>query len=157
MTGLDERFDSEVDTLRHSRRVDELLLEVIAGVQGRLHKHDQSKLEDPEKEVFDLVTPRLRTLTYGSDEYKASLAEMGPALDHHYAENRHHPEHFDNGVNGMTLVDVVEMLCDWKAATERHEDGDLRKSLEIQKVRFGLSDQLCDILCNTAELAGWLE
>ena len=45
-----------------------------------------------------------------------------------------------SGVNDMTLVDLVEMLADWKAATERHDDGDLAKSLEIQRERFGLSD-----------------
>jgi hypothetical protein len=56
----------------------------------------------------------------------------------------------------MTLVDVVEMLCDWKAATERHDDGDLERSLGIQQTRFNLSKQLVNILHNTAEEAGWL-
>jgi Family of unknown function (DUF5662) len=67
---------------------------------------------------------------------------MGEGLKHHYEANRHHPGHFDDGVNGMTLVDVIEMLADWKAATERRADGDLAKSLEIQRERFSLCDQL---------------
>jgi len=49
------------------------------------------------------------------------------------------------------------MLADWKAATERHDDGDLAKSLEIQRERFGISDQLVAILRNTAEHFGWLD
>jgi Family of unknown function (DUF5662) len=57
---------------------------------------------------------------------------MKPALGHHYAANRHYLEHFANGVNDVTLVDLVEMLADWKAATERSDTGDLRKSLEIE-------------------------
>jgi len=57
----------------------------------------------------------------------------------------------------MTLVDLVEMLADWKAATERSDTGDLRKSLEIQRESFGLSNQLVMILRNTAEHFGWLE
>ncbi|MEV6494393.1 DUF5662 family protein, partial [Actinoplanes sp. NPDC051633] len=92
--------------------------------------------------------------TYGSDEYKGSLEAMGEGLKHHYA--RHHPEHFPNGVNDMTLVVLVEMLADWKAATERHDDGNLRQSLEIQRERFGISDQLLAVLYNTAEHGGWL-
>ena len=40
-----------------------------------------------------LLTLQSPCLTYGSDEYKACLTEMKPALDHHYAANRHHPEH----------------------------------------------------------------
>jgi hypothetical protein len=55
---------------------------------------------------------------------------MGDGLKHHYAHNRHHPEFFgEDGVDGMSLVDVIEMLADWKAATEHHDDGDLAKSL----------------------------
>lgn len=57
---------------------------------------------------------------------------------------------------GMTLVDLIEMLADWKAATERHEDGDLARSLVIQQERFGISDQLARILENTAVHFEWL-
>jgi hypothetical protein len=148
--------DSTLATLQHSRRVDELLLQMLASVQDRVTKHDLSKMEDPEKSIFDEYSPKLKNSTYGSDEYKGFLAEMKVALDHHYANNRHHPEHFPDGVAGMTLVDLVEMLADWKAATERHQDGDLTTSLEIQRDRFGLSDQLVSILENTAREAGWL-
>lgn len=148
--------DSTLATLKHSRRVDELLLELIAELMLRLTKHDASKLSSEEKDVFDEFSPKLKDSTYGSEEYWGYLASMKPALDHHYANNRHHPEHFENGVDGMTLIDVFEMLSDWKAATERHDDGDLEKSLEIQQKRFSLSDQLVSILRNTAREAGWL-
>jgi hypothetical protein len=148
--------DSTLATLKHSRRVDELLLELMRAISFRVTCHDDSKLFDPEKAIFDEFTPKLRDSTYGSDEYKTYLEQMGEALQHHYASNRHHPEHFENGIDGMTLVDVVEMLADWKAATERHADGDLAKSLEIQRERFGMSDQLVSILRNTAVEAGWL-
>lgn len=52
-------------------------------------------------------------------------------------------------VNDMTLVDVLEMLVDWKAASERHTDGNIRKSIEVNTERFGLSPQLATILENT--------
>lgn len=149
-------MDSTLETLKHSRRVDELLLQVVSRIQERITQHDLSKMQQPELPIFDEYSPKLKDSTYGSDEYFEFLAQMQVALRHHYANNRHHPEHFANGVNGMTLVDVVEMLCDWKAATERHDDGDLARSLEIQRDRFNLSDQLVDILRNTAVEAGWL-
>jgi hypothetical protein len=151
------QYDSRPDTLVHSLRVGTLIGDIVAELVTRMTQHDISKTQPPEVEVFDRMTPRLKTLTYGTDEYRASLAEMGPALQHHYANNRHHPEHFAGGMSGMTLVDVVEMLCDWKAATERHTDGDLAKSLVIQRERFGLSDQTHAILWNTAREFGWLE
>lgn len=142
-------MDSEKDTLKHIKRVSELL---ALGAIELLHKaklHDKTKLEDPEKAVFDEFTPKLATSTYGSDEYKGFLAEMKPALDHHYAKNRHHPEHFENGIDGMDLFDLVEMLFDWKAATERHNNGDILKSLDINETRFNISPQLKQVLINT--------
>lgn len=148
--------DSTVATLKHSRRVDVLLMELMWELGLRVTQHDASKLEDPEKATFDEYSPKLRDCTYGSEEYYGYLDAMRPALIHHYANNRHHPEHFVNGVNGMTLIDLIEMLADWKAAGERHADGDLEKSLSIQRERFGLSDQLVSILRNTAVEAGWL-
>ena len=150
-------YDSSLDTLRHSRRVDELLLQMIVSIQERLTRHDKSKLEDPEKAIFDEYSPKLAQTEYGSEEYKQQLKEMQVALDHHYAHNRHHPEHFgEAGVWGMTLVDVVEMLADWKAASERGKNGDLGKSLPIQRQRFELDSQLYLILSNTARELGWL-
>jgi hypothetical protein len=148
--------DSTLATLQHSRRVDELLLEIVTDIQARITKHDLSKMQQPELPIFDEYSPKLKETTYGSQEYKTYLAEMQVALDHHYASNRHHPEHFENGVDGMTLVDVVEMLCDWKAATERHDDGDLQRSFALNQDRFGLTHQLVSILRNTAAEKGWI-
>ena len=150
-------YDSRPATLFHSQRVGELMIQVIKEALDRSTFHDRSKTESPEVEVFDEFTPKLKASTYGSDKYKGYLAAMGEGLKHHYEANRHHPEHFPNGQNDMTLVDLIEVLADWKAATERHDDGDLAKSLEIQRERFGLSDQLVAILRNTVEHFGWLD
>lgn len=149
-------YDSTADTLKHSLRVGELMGPLIRELVDRSVRHDLSKTQDPELAVFNEYTPQLQDTTYGSDEYKSYLAAMKPALDHHYAANRHHPEHFTDRVDGMTLMDLVEMLADWKAATERHTDGSLDRSLEIQQQRFGLSGQLLRILHNTASYLGWL-
>ena len=143
-------YDSTIDTLLHIKRVNKALLTVCTLLQSRAMFHDTSKLMSPEKQVFDVVTPKLRDMTYGSDEYKASLAEMGEALKHHYEQNCHHPEHYENGISDMDLFDLVEMFCDWVSAVERHADGDIFKSIEHNKKRFQMSEQLCSILRNTA-------
>ncbi len=195
-------YDSRPDTLAHIARVAELLKQCEIELNERGVAHDESKLDEPEKSTFDACTARLKAMAYGSDEYKAALADLKPALDHHYAANSHHPEHFklfkcvmcksvlreyetwrpninDNpprlcskccpnspiyeceaipylGVEGMNLFDVIEMLMDWKAATERMKGGgDIRRSLEINTERFNLSPQLCSILANTIEAMKW--
>lgn len=198
MTGMTE-------TLKHIRRVQGLLGDLACNLVRRAELHDASKLESPEAEVFEEFTGKLRDTTYGSEKYKGLLAAMKPALDHHYAENSHHPEHYrwhcpvcqlqigkadwedapqgpndsgvrycpqccrygmlyeselmdkpELGIRGMNLIDIVEMLADWKAATERHADGDLLKSIELNQKRFGYTDELKTILTNTARVMGWL-
>lgn len=144
-------YDSTADTLKHIKRVNELLLNAASELMLRAKLHDLSKLGDPEKALFDKMTPKLAAVEYDSEEYKQFLAELKPALDHHYAANSHHPEHYSNGIDGMNLFDLLEMLLDWKAASERHETGSMKKSLEINKDRFGISPQLHKVLENTAE------
>lgn len=195
-------YDSTKDTQEHIENVRSYLQDIIENLWARQIDHDASKLQSPEKEMFDEFTPKLKALTYGSNEYKACLKDMGQALKHHYEANSHHPEHYKmwqcpvcesvfpekdapeavvfkgirlcpkccvngtimecaleptSGVYGMSLFDIVEMLADWKAAGQRHADGDLRKSLEINKARFEISDQLFEILINTARELGWIQ
>ncbi|MFD2922034.1 DUF5662 family protein [Terrimonas rubra] len=148
-------YDSKVDTLLHIKRVAELMTEAASELIRRANVHDNSKLQSPEKELFDEFTPKLKESTYGSDEYKGFLKGLKVALDHHYAHNSHHPEHYENGINGFNLFDLVEMFFDWKAASERHADGSIYKSIEINKDRFRMSDQFVDIFTNTAKHLGW--
>ena len=147
-------YDSREDTQKHIDRVRDLLYLMIEGLAERAHAHDRSKLESPEKEVFDRLTPALAGITYGSDEYRATMKRVGvkDAMAHHYAANSHHPEHYENGIRGMNLLDVVEMFCDWKAASERHADGDFAKSIEYNQGRFDFSDDLLLIFQNTIPL-----
>lgn len=145
-------MDSRPDTYQHIQNVRYFITKVLHDLQWRALRHDQSKLSSPEVEAYDELTPRLAGLTYGSDEYRATLREMKPAIRHHYAANSHHPEHYPDGIRGMNLLDVVEMLCDWKAASLRHNDGDFRKSIEINQERFGYSDELKAIFLNTLPL-----
>lgn len=140
------------DTLQHIGRVREFIFRCTDALIIRAADHDKSKTEPPEAEVFDDYCKKLKGLVYGSDEYKAVLKEMKPCVDHHYSLNRHHPEHFPNGIQGMSLIDILEMLCDWRAACERHATGDIRKSVEINQKRFGYSDELKQVLLNTLEV-----
>ena len=137
------------DTFRHIERVRNLLNLCVVELLKRGELHDQSKLEPPEVELFTEYTPKLAGCTYNSEEYKGYLQAIKPALDHHYANNRHHPEFHKNGVDDMNLLDLVEMLMDWKAASERHNDGNIRKSIEANVDRFKISPQLVKILENT--------
>ena len=53
-------------------------------------------------------------------------------------------------ITSDTLIDVIEMFCDWKASVLRHKDGDIMKSININQKRFKFSDELRQIFINTA-------
>lgn len=148
-------MDSTRDTEEHIFKVLTRINEVCYRLAERGARHDASKLEEPEKSGFDVLTFKLATLTYGSDEYRAALEEGRPTIAHHYAANDHHPEHWPDGIAGMSLLSIIEMLCDWKAASERTKQGSIAASLVHNKERFGISDQLAQILANTVAELGW--
>lgn len=54
-----------------------------------------------------------------------------------------------SGIEDMDLLDLVEMLSDWAAATKRNKNGNIHKSIEHNKIRFAISDQLAKIFTNT--------
>lgn len=145
------KFDSEAETRKHIARVNQLLLCAINELSIRAVTHDASKLTDAEKPFFDEEAPKLKKLEFGSEEYKESLTRLKPALDHHYANNSHHPQFYENGIDGMDLFDLLEMMCDWKAAGERTPGGDILDSIEKNTDRFGISPQLVSILKNHAQ------
>lgn len=160
---VEQKYDSRNDTWEHIARVQHFMQRAIRDLSFRNEKHDDSKLIEPELSYWDIATPKLANLEYGSEEYKQSLRDIRPALDHHFEHNDHHPEHFEDGVRGMNLMALIEMLCDWRAASERTkqrtDDPEKMSTFEAglahNMERFGISDDLMQILHNTARDLGF--
>lgn len=144
--------NTNFETVKHIRKVQSCINIILLELIRRAEEHDETKLESPEVEGFTEVTHKLAGCKYDSDEYKEFLKMLKPTLDHHYSRNRHHPEHHKDGINDMNIIDVVEMLCDWKAATLRNQNGNLKKSIESNQDRFSISPQLAKILENSIDL-----
>jgi len=115
--------------------------------RGRVH--DISKFSEPELSGFAENVDNVSTIVYESEEYKKKWNEMRTVIDIHHINNRHHPEHWDNGVEEMTLLDILEMISDWNAATVRYKNGDLLKSVEINCEKYKVDGQLKRIILNT--------
>ncbi len=144
-----EAYDSTQDTVEHINKVARSLYNFAFETVRRGQKHDASKLKEPEKSLFDQETPLLPTLVYGSKEYEESLERLKPALDHHYSLNTHHPEHYEDGMYDMNLLDLVELYADWKAACQRTKDGDFEKSVEIGTKKYDMPAMLAQIFRNS--------
>jgi hypothetical protein len=163
MMNKDELF-FENETRKHQQEVAKNMLLFAQEIIKRATVHDASKFEPPEREIFVEYTPKLKNTEYGSDEYKKYMKEMDEAIQVHYSKNKHHPQFNDiNGysyqtlndpIRSMTLFDVIEMLCDWHAATKRHATGDISKSIDINEERFKINEQLSAMFRNTI---GWMQ
>ena len=149
-------YDCTADILAHRSRVAGRISRIISALIERSAKHDLSKLSEPEKSIFDKIKPEMRKVErefgYGSPQWQEQYDRVSVALRHHYSVNDHHPEHFPNGVNGMSLVSLLEMLADWKSAAE--ENG---HEINFEHVceRFGIEPQLKSILAATLKELEW--
>lgn len=135
--------------LNHKRLVAKYVQRVANALFGRAVIHDYSKFGPDEFDPYTKALPRFERTEYGSEEYKAVCESIKPAIQHHITTNRHHPEFFSNGVNGMNLIDLTEMVCDWLAASHRVTGNRLR--LDLQAERFGIDPQLMQIIQNTVD------
>ena len=135
-------------TQGHIYNVRKLLNKFADVLKQKGETHDQSKLEEPE--VYGWAAMDLEPrYEYGSYEYYDKLRRFSEVFNHHYKVNSHHPEHFINPEYEMTLIDMVEMLCDWFAYKQ---DIPIKEGIELireQCNRFGFSDTIMSLLTNT--------
>lgn len=145
-------FDSRYRMMRHIETVRNYINTIVKELINRQEQHDQSKFESPEEEIFVKYTPKIRKLLFNSKEYKKYVKIMTPAINHHRKYNRHHIEYFKNGIKDMNLIDLTELICDWKAASIRNNKDNILNSIEINQNIYGYSDEVKEILKNTAKL-----
>ena len=147
---------AEIVTRKHMQRVSQLLGDVAIEFINRAKRHDLSKLEEVE---MNPLAEMQRTIDkegqvpYESEEYKRRTEKLGPMLESHFAKNSHHPEYYVEGVSGMDLFDILEMLIDWKAASERGEESVV--NIDAACKRFKIDGQLRRVLENTADELKW--
>lgn len=142
-------FKTIKSILKHKKSVKEKLFFLIKELSKRAEVHDDSKLQQPEINWL-IEMDREPRYPYGSKEYFEKMKRWSKFFEHHYKMNRHHPDHFESlGILGMTLVDLAEYLCDIISYFDEMHVADAIKTIEDQQARFGLDEQLAQVLKNT--------
>lgn len=134
--------------LKHRESVRNKLNFLASELVKRAEKHDESKLMQPELNWLIQMDKEPR-YQYGTPEYFDKMEKWQNFFKHHYAENRHHPDHFQNGIYDMNIVDICEYITDIISYYDEMHVDDALKTLEAQKERFGFDEQLYQILKNT--------
>lgn len=76
-----DKFETMCETYKHKQLVSMFMADIATRIVGRSINHDDSKLTNPEVEIFTEYTPKLAKCTYGSEEYNQYLKEMKVALE----------------------------------------------------------------------------
>lgn len=143
--------------LAHKLSVKIGIQRVIDELHKRAEHHDDDKLEGVVLDSFYDISGKFEHAKFGSKEYDDILEKLKPTLDVHYKINDHHPQHNENGISGMNLMSIVEMLIDWKSASSAYGDNTFEESMLINKKRFEIDEQLYEIMLNTAKSLGYLD
>lgn len=145
-----ERYAEKLHThIFNQQKFVQRLLDVVK--YDSIH-HDESKVSNPEFTFYAKLDKALTPVKYGSEEYREITSD--PHVNMHKENNSHHPEYYENGIDGMTLSDIINMLADWKSASMT-SDTPFIEGMKMNKERFNISDQLWNILVNTVEQLGW--
>ena len=144
-------------TADHITAVEDNLVVFAGELITRAGAHDRSKFEDVELgPLADMIKVEEREgkVEFGTPEYAARTAMLDGMWRNHVAHNDHHPEHFDDGITGMNLLQIVEMLCDWQAASAQR-DPSKTMNITFCVEKYGIPPMLEQILRNTADAMGW--
>lgn len=153
---MNNELDFLCDIILHVSEVQENLETIASELRKRGFAHDRTKFQALEFDAFVSTRDRFKKANYGSKEYQECVEIVKPAVDHHYQNNRHHTGYHKNGINDMNLVDIIEMICDWRAAARRSPDKDLKNTLEYAFEKYNIGEQLAKILTNTLKDLGWV-
>lgn len=132
----------------HRYYIRRLMTKVIDELTYRMESHDLSKLTPEEKPFFEIASQEGNKIN-DPKERAALIEKIKPGLLHHYRHNSHHPEHYEDLVKGMNLLDLIEMLCDWLAVNYKYQDSHPIDHIEHAQRKLGFSDEVKRVLVNT--------
>lgn len=147
---------------KHRKQVGSYLKSIIENIGDRAHAHDISKFMEDELNGFSYFERMDPSLKYGSPEYKEAFKKIEhhvrEAIILHHSRNDHHPE-YHNNVQDMNFLQIIEMVCDWKAASETYSDsGSFMRSVEIGMGKYDFSDPQIWLINQVADfLEGQIE
>ena len=140
-------FDKRLE--QHKEGVKNYLEIITMLLNTRALTHDNSKSSEEEYKYYKMANSVNRNDFKTYEEYLDYITPtLNKGLKHHYENNRHHPEFFDNGIDDMTLIDIMEMIADWCIAIKQNGK-DLYEEIQYNFDKYNVSEQLRKIIINT--------
>lgn len=151
--------------VKHDNRIDNL--EWSTSSENQIHAYENGLKEPNVKYVVKCI--ELDIVTDGCCKMAECLKKLGyekvnatgiwKCINLEHSNSSHWDLHFEgylieefgdiSYVSGMNLIDLIEMFCDWFAASTRHVGGNIGRSLEVNKKRFNVADDIIRVFENT--------
>lgn len=135
---MKRELETLLTMLRHQAVVAAYMRRVAHALLEAADIHDLSKFAPDEFPGFVYFSSIARMHAFGSPAYNKAMSDNNGVIELHYSRNSHHPEHHERGVKDMGLVDLVEMVADWQAASDVYGKTPFEDGLEILRERFEL-------------------
>lgn len=149
--------DSFKDSVQaHRLEIKETVNAICEELYARAENHDLSKFTKEESNLFSAYFKKFKKTQVGSKEYFGFLEYLKPSIKIHYKRNRHHPQYFKRGMLDMNLIDLIEMLVDWKSIAKQGNNNIL-DLINLNQERFGYNDEIKELFLTTVRYFGWLE
>ncbi|EGC28246.1 hypothetical protein DICPUDRAFT_85639 [Dictyostelium purpureum] len=112
--------------------------------------HDASKYEPPEIEPYIWLTwyhhCKHCNIDFKYPDGVEKLVKEG--CDHHLHCNRHHPESHSDP-NEMSVLDIVEMVCDWSAISQELNQGSCINYVKQHISKWSFSNEKLNFIFKT--------
>lgn len=124
---------------RHIMTVQSLVRRLAYQLMLRADTHDLSKFAPDEFGGMIEIDRIADEQGLNSPAYMEALS--GGAIQLHQSRHPHHPEYHSRGIEDMSLLDIVEMVCDWKAANQLRGHPAWGESVQMMADRLNLSSE----------------
>ena len=149
---MDEATTVLAALIRHQKHVEANMGQLASELVRRAHVHDQSKLSPSELEGFIEIHQIAREHPIGTPEYEVAM-RTATCIKEHFSNNSHHPEHHATTAD-MGWLDIIEMVLDWKAASDTYGHKSVHDVLDYQQKRHGFSPEQWWLII---QIANWIE
>ncbi|MGL4589831.1 MAG: DUF5662 family protein [Mycoplasmatales bacterium] len=134
----------------HRKRVEKALTEIQHDIEARKQNHDLDKIENPEiYEVYNEHFPILKTIPFGTKEYKQYEADYFSNAHYLHVQNRHHFYDHRNTTTKPNLLDILEALVDIRESIKQYDEYNTESAIEVLKRKKIDQLSLAEVVENT--------
>ena len=137
----------------HKTAVEISMNKLAKRIRIRGSRHDNSAMSGLEHAIGSMYSKHKLPTHWISDPTTLGNypKDIQSAIKSHYENNDHHPEHFENGMYDMNIIQLTEMICDVFETLRENgvSQSDVHHHIEHMCNNYNIAEPLSSIIKNT--------